>query len=594
MLLSIANIPSGPRMKASSAAFCLVAYLPIPKFKDNIAKPVQAALTARIFHHSLSIITSSLRAAEHHGHLMPDPNGVIRTCYTPLISYIADLPEQRMIACVRSNQSPTSLASQDQFGDGEQRPPRTRANTLGRMAGLMHRFDPAHVAIFVREAALVGLNGVHQPFWRDWGPADPSLFLTPDALHAWHKFFFDHVVKWIINIMGGEELDRRMSALQRRVGVRHWSNGISKLKQCTGREHRDLEKIIVVVIAGAVHRDVLRAIRALIEFIFQAQAILLYDEQMHAIALALQEFHHFKNAIIIAGGRLGKNGPIPHFNIPKLEGMGRVVYNARIMGAPFQYTSDITERCHITLVKEPYRHSNKRNFHEQCARYMDRTEKARLFQLFTTIQASGTGLVNKSPASHSLLTTMVDEASQLADHYPEATWLSHVQADGVHCISGPASRPNLARNRHHQVSDDFSTVFLVNVKPHHPSLSVREAALKFALPDFHPALGDFFTLGQAYDVRKGQRKSSNTCMLPFSHVDVWINLRLQQHSTQDPSILLPVTTVQALPPSDELPFGRCNTVLINNSTSGSITTSSGDDRESPIFIIIFNPNIPSV
>jgi hypothetical protein len=53
----------------------------------------------------------------------------------------------------------------------------------------------------------LGLNGVHQPFWGNWGNADPSIFLTPDALHVWHKFFFDHPLKWIINIMGGEELD---------------------------------------------------------------------------------------------------------------------------------------------------------------------------------------------------------------------------------------------------------------------------------------------------------------------------------------------------------------------------------------------------
>lgn len=283
VLLSIANIPFGPRMKASSAAFALVAYLPIPKFKDDIVKPIQAALTARIFHHCISIITKDLCVAEAHGHLMSDPDGLVRRCHTPLVSYIADLPEQRMIACVLSNQSPTSLARQDQFGDETQQPPRTRDNTLARLAGLMERVDPAHIAIFVREAALWGLNGVHQPFWRHWGPADPSLFLTPDALHAWHKFFFDHVIKWVINMMGGEELDRRISALPRRVGVWHWAHGISKLKQVTGREHRDLEKIIVVVIAGAVKPQVLCAIRSLVEFIFQAQAILIYHDQVFAI-----------------------------------------------------------------------------------------------------------------------------------------------------------------------------------------------------------------------------------------------------------------------------------------------------------------------
>ena len=166
----------------------------------------------------------------------------------------------------------------------------------------------------------VGLNGVHQPFWRDWGNADPSYFLTPDALHPWHKFIFNHPLKWIINIMGGDELDRRMAALQPHVGVWHWQNGISKLKQVTGREHRDLQKVLVAIVVGAVPPSVLCATCALIKFVFQAQSLLLYDEHFHSLNEALREFHTYKNAIINAGGQQAKNGPIMHFNILKLEG----------------------------------------------------------------------------------------------------------------------------------------------------------------------------------------------------------------------------------------------------------------------------------
>ncbi|KZP24747.1 hypothetical protein FIBSPDRAFT_734893, partial [Athelia psychrophila] len=329
--------------------------------------------------------------------------------------------------------------------------------------------------------------------------------------------------------------------------------------------------------------------RALVEFIFQAQGVLIFHDQMHAIAQALREFHHFKNAIITAGGRQGKRGAILHFNIPKLEGMGRVVFNAEIMGAPFQYTSDITERCHIFLVKEPYRHSNRRDYHEQCVRYMDRDGKIWQFRLFTSISASGTGLVNRSRPS--LLATMVDEASHLADHYPEATWLSNVLPSDEYRIRGAASKPCLfSNNLRSRLSDDLSTAFLVNVKPHYPRLSIYDATQKFHLPDFRGALGDYFDLQQDYAMRKGQRKSSSSCMLPFSHVDVWTNLRMQQHSSQDPRILLPVTTVQALPPSAEMPHGRCNTVLINNSTSGSSTISSGDSTFDVVQLrLIFSP-----
>lgn len=136
--------------------------------------------------------------------------------------------------------------------------------------------------------------------------------------------------------MGGEELDCHMAALQPCIGVWHWKYGISKLKQCTGCEHWDFQIIVVAVIAGAVPDNVLCTIHALIEFIFQAQSLLLYDEHLHALGKALQEFHTYKNSIINSGGWQGKKGPIMHFNIyiPKLEGMNQVAWNVSMMGTP--------------------------------------------------------------------------------------------------------------------------------------------------------------------------------------------------------------------------------------------------------------------
>lgn len=569
LFIALANTDAGVRMKASSCAFALVAYMPIPKFK-NVSGPVHAALVARVFHSSVEIVTKTLQIAERNGHTMPDPCGLLRTCHTPLASFIGDRPEQLMIACVRSNQSATSIAQQHQFGEATQQPPRTRDHTLNLLHAVLQKVDPANIPLFVRESYLVGLNGVHRPFWAGWGSAEPSLVLTPDVLHAWHKFHFDHVLKWVINIMGGEELDRRMSALQIRVGVRHWANGISKLKQVTGREHRDLQKILVAVIAGAVDDQVLCSVRALGDFIFHGHGLLLYDDHLYAIHEAHREFHHFKDAIILAGGRRGKNGPIPHFNIPKLEGLGRIVYNAQWMGAPFQWTSDVTERLHITHVKRPYRASNRRNYDEQCARWMDRHEKIRLFELYTILRGHGLSLVN----------LMVNEASAIADHYPEATWLAHVlPADELRLNGATSSRPSLFQKARSRLSADMSTAFLVNLRPHYPRVTTREASEQFNLPDLRGALGDFFVLKQTHEERNGHRRSLDNCQLPFAILNIWQNFRIQQQSSQDSRILIPPMTVQALPPSPDMPFGRCNTVLVDCSSGSGSTTTSSDERK---------------
>jgi hypothetical protein len=46
--------------------------------------------------------------------------------------------------------------------------------------------------------------------------------------------------------------------------------------------------------------------------------------------------------------------PMMHFKILKLEGLLQVTRSAHRMGVLYQYTSNITEHCHITLIKTPY------------------------------------------------------------------------------------------------------------------------------------------------------------------------------------------------------------------------------------------------
>jgi len=55
VLLSLANIDAGIHMKATSHAFALAAYLPIPKF-FNVSPQVHAILTARIYHWTFSLL----------------------------------------------------------------------------------------------------------------------------------------------------------------------------------------------------------------------------------------------------------------------------------------------------------------------------------------------------------------------------------------------------------------------------------------------------------------------------------------------------------------------------------------------------------
>lgn len=334
ILLLIANIEPSVRMRATSSSFVLAAYLPKPKFV-NVTAPVQAVLAACVYHSCITIVTEPLQEACRDGIRITDSQGHTRVCYTPLVSWITNLLKQRLIAGVLQNQSPVSLAMLDHFGDGcgddgWVYPRRDHDGTLQLICQAASQTDPSDVPTFARTCQPIGLIGVHQPFWKDWGRprqetnalmACPSYFLTPDALHQWHKFFFNHPLKWAINIMTGNELDKRLAALQPRVGEHHFKNSISKFKQVTGRK---LQKVFIAVITGAIPTHALKAMRSLEEFIYIAQSLAFYDKHLASLRVAHNKFHTTKSAIYNAGGRQGKHGPITHWNIPKLKLMNAV------------------------------------------------------------------------------------------------------------------------------------------------------------------------------------------------------------------------------------------------------------------------------
>ena len=203
VLLSLANIDPGVHMKATSHSFVLAAYLPILKF-INVTAPVQAALAAQVYHSCLNIITENLQCAACDGVKLTDPQGCVCICYTLLISWNTDLPEQWLITAVLQSQSPVSEATSNDFGDGPDDqgwPPydcRDCDGTMQHICDAVTKMDPNNVPQFVKTCEPYGLIGVHQPFWQDWGKPDvgngvlmacPLYFLTPDALHQWHKFF---------------------------------------------------------------------------------------------------------------------------------------------------------------------------------------------------------------------------------------------------------------------------------------------------------------------------------------------------------------------------------------------------------------------
>ena len=147
--------------------------------------------------------------------------------------------------------------------------------------------------------------------------------------------FFDHDLKWCINALRCDKVDFRFSILHPHTGFRNFSGGISKLKQVTGQDHRNLQRYVVGVIFGVPSNEFVIAIRALVEFRYLAHAPVIDDNLRTQIRDSLQEFHAHKQAILNAKARVGKgNKPIENWCIPKLEMMQSVYGNIQANGVP--------------------------------------------------------------------------------------------------------------------------------------------------------------------------------------------------------------------------------------------------------------------
>ena len=168
---------------------------------------------------------------------------------------------------------------------------------------------------------------------------------------------------------------------------------------------------------------------------------------------------------------------------------------------------------------------------------------------------------------------MIDKASEMANHYPKTTWLSQVLPAGNIAIGKSVPAKSLFHKSQCHLSDDQAAAFTVTLKPHHRNMTIDAAANLFKFPDFHAALSDYFPVLQTYADHCGQRKSGLNVHLPFSHIHVWNNFRMQHHLAQDERVILLSCTIQVLPPSDDMPFGWCNTVLVKDTDSSAKCTS---------------------
>ncbi|QRV95463.1 hypothetical protein RhiJN_23481 [Ceratobasidium sp. AG-Ba] len=180
----------------------------------------------------------------------------------------------------------------------------------------------------------------------------------------------DHLIRWVTEILGKSLIDERYTSMPNYQGLRHFKNGISSVSQWTGRELKEMTKVLLPAVSHANPR-VVRAARALLDFLYLSHLSSVTNDELYAMEDALNTFHSHKDvfeelrAVATAAGFHG---------IPKIHMVSHYAHLIRQLGTPDGYNTKTSERLHIDFAKLGYRASNKVNATKQMALYMQRME----------------------------------------------------------------------------------------------------------------------------------------------------------------------------------------------------------------------------
>jgi hypothetical protein len=149
-------------------------------------------------------------------------------------------------------------------------------------------------------------------------------------------------------------------------GFKQWtgddSKALMKVRCCSlnpallvHRKSKALKVLIQVylpAIEGYVPNEMLRCLRAFLEFCYIARRDIISETSLNQLKDALARFHHYRQVF-------NEIGVDPGLTFPRQHSMMHYVDNIRLFGAPNGLCSSITEAKHIKAVKEPWRRTNR-------------------------------------------------------------------------------------------------------------------------------------------------------------------------------------------------------------------------------------------
>ena len=150
-------------------------------------------------------------------------------------SFVGDCPEQVLTTGTFTGECLTCPEHHNNLGEYGENVPLALRN-LDEIIKTLSSFDE-DPAGFLKTCGHAGIKLLPEPFWKDLPYANPFHLITPGILHQQYQGVIKHLISWIIEAYGAEEIDAQCQCMPPNHNVHLFMKGISSLSQVTGQEH---------------------------------------------------------------------------------------------------------------------------------------------------------------------------------------------------------------------------------------------------------------------------------------------------------------------------------------------------------------------
>jgi len=336
--MTIGNIPKEICRKPSCCAQMLIGYIPTTKLKGIRSKAACCRATMNLFHSCMKILLEPITAHGKTGLPMISGDGIWRWCHPILANFVGDYPEQVLVTCTYYGECPKCEAPYDRLGDYNGFSSQNYDKAL-ETYGLAN----GDVGIFHAACKDNGIKPVFHPFWESLLHANIYTSITPDILHQLLQGVMKHLIAWVSDslLFGPERIDARCRLIPPNHQTALFPKGIALLSHVSGKEHKNICRILLGVIVdlhladGSSSARVLKAVHSLLDFLYLAQLPSQTTNTILRLDCSLAAFHENKDVFV----DLGVQG---HFHVPKIHSLLHYSLLILLFGTTDNYNTEQT------------------------------------------------------------------------------------------------------------------------------------------------------------------------------------------------------------------------------------------------------------